>query len=172
MKIPEYCSPKPQLKLLLLHQTSPLVTIIITTALGENKACDAWECMETEGHGALKYNSREKTHSSWLTILISPSFRSPTMCSYCQGPSSIPLTRHHRSWEAARPVMEGGVIAGSNQKQQCYFLPKHVGKLHICRWYSSRTGRSCFCGLNSSKINTLNSRCSFRLLLITKQLTI
>lgn len=73
VKIPECWSPKPQLKLLLLHQTSPLVTIIITTALGENKACDAQERMETEGHRALKYNSlRKKTHSSWLTILISP----------------------------------------------------------------------------------------------------
>lgn len=58
--MPERWRPKPQLKLLLLHQTSSLVTIIITTSLGENKACDAPECMETEGHGALKYNSAEK----------------------------------------------------------------------------------------------------------------
>lgn len=77
VKIPEYCSPKPQLKLLLLHQTSPLVTIIITTSLGENKACDVQGCMETEGHWALKYNSppkkeKKKAHSSRLTILISP----------------------------------------------------------------------------------------------------
>lgn len=60
VKIPECSSPKPQLKLLLLHQTSPLVTIIITASLGGNKACDAQECMETEGHRALKYNSTEK----------------------------------------------------------------------------------------------------------------
>lgn len=72
VKISECSSPKPQLKLLLLHQTSPLVTIIITTALrrGKKKAHDAQECMETEGHRALKL--QKKPHSSRLTILISP----------------------------------------------------------------------------------------------------
>lgn len=98
--------PKPQLKWLLLHQTSPLVTIIITAAPGENEACDASECMETERHRALEYNSTNKAHSLWLTILISPSLfiRSPAMWSCCQGPPSIPLTQHHRPWEAARPA--------------------------------------------------------------------
>lgn len=51
VKICECSSPKPQLELLLLHQTSPLVTIIITAALRREKSArDAQECMETEGH--------------------------------------------------------------------------------------------------------------------------
>lgn len=67
VKIPKRCTPKPQLKLLLLHQTSPLVTTIITTSLGENKACNAPEKrMEIQLH--------RKAHSLWLTILIPPSF--------------------------------------------------------------------------------------------------
>lgn len=57
--MPECRGPKPRLKLLLLHQTSLLVTIIITASVRENKACDAQERMETEGHAALKHNSTE-----------------------------------------------------------------------------------------------------------------
>ncbi len=63
VKIPECCSPKPQLKLLLLHQTSPLVTIIITTSLGENKACDVQACMETRGAGSPEIQIQKKKSS-------------------------------------------------------------------------------------------------------------
>lgn len=121
VKIPECCSPKPQHKLLLLHQTSPLVTIITASLGGENKACSAQECMETRGAQSPEIQLHRKAHSSWLTILIPPSFiRSPTMWSCCHGPSSLPHTEYHRQGNSQTCNDEGSLEGQSRSNHDTF----------------------------------------------------
>lgn len=78
--------------------------------MGENKACDAGECMETEGHRALKYNSQKEAHSSWLTILISPLLQQIShYVELLPGTLICPSrTQCHRPWDGARSAVKEG----------------------------------------------------------------
>lgn len=65
VKIPVCCSPKPQHKLLLLHQTSPLVTII-TASLGGKQGLQR-SGVHGNKRGTEPWNTTPQK-SSWLTV--------------------------------------------------------------------------------------------------------
>lgn len=118
VKTPKCCSPKPQLKLLLLHQTSPLVMIIITAAPGGKRGPVTLTEHGNRGAQSPETQFLRQAHSSWLTILISPFIHQiphyVELLPGCFSPS--------QTGPGKQPDLQGGSITGRSKVEVALIL--------------------------------------------------